>query len=51
MSPSMLFYFRGKRNQWELIILKSVIEDLVFALVLERWAQFQYLPHQRPLLI
>lgn len=45
----MLFYFRGKRNQCELIILKSVIEDLVFALVLERWAQFQCICHTKDL--
>lgn len=48
-AQSMLFYFRGKRNQCELIILKSFIEDLVFALVLERWAQFQYICHTKDL--
>lgn len=45
----MLYYFRRKRNQYELIILKSFIEDLVFALVLERWAQFQYICHTKDL--
>lgn len=33
----MLYDFRVKRNQYELITLERFIEELVFVLVLERW--------------